>query len=242
MATTMSQFDESQWADSEFTQNYRDGAGIYLPFRRQFIQAVTAFYAHFFHAVKAATILDLGCGDGLFVQEFLKSFTPAKVRLVDGSGDMLAAAQKRLLGEENVSFSQASFQELLTKDPLNEDFDFIYSSLAIHHLPFAEKKNLYAYGYNHLAPGGCFVNYDVVAAPSEKLEEFYLSLWRQWIAAHPAAEKRGDLLTVPEQYKANKDNIPDTLESQLQALTEIGYNDVDCYCKWGIFSLFGGFR
>lgn len=238
----MPQFGESRWADSEFAQSYRNEAEIFLPLRSRFIQAVASFYAHFFPADTASAILDLGCGDGLFVQEFLKSFTPAKVRLVDGSAEMLAAAKKRLQGEGNIFFSQASFQELLANDPLQEKFDFIYSSLAIHHLSFKEKKDLYAYAYSHLVPGGCFVNYDVVAAPSEGLEAFYLALWRQGIAAHPAAEKRQDLLAVPEQYKANKDNLPDTLESQLQALAEIGFKDVDCYCKWGIFSLFGGFR
>ena len=48
------------------------------------------------------------------------------------------------------------------------------------------------------------------------------------------------LLGIPDQYKENPDNIPDTLESQLHALTAIGFQDVDCHFKYGIFSLFGG--
>jgi tRNA (cmo5U34)-methyltransferase len=35
-------------------------------------------------------------------------------------------------------------------------------------------------------------------------------------------------------------NKPDTLEDQLEALSETGFRDVDCYYKNGIFAVFGG--
>lgn len=238
----MTQFETSRWAESEFSQNYRDVANIFLPFRSQFIEITKLFFEYFISQNTQAKVLDLGCGDGLFIQELLKSFAPAKAILVDGSNEMLNAAKERLQEQENLFFSQYSFQELLSKDPINENFDFIYSSLAIHHLPFEEKKSLYAYIYNHLYAGGCFVHYDVVVPPSEKLETCYLSLWRQWIKEHPAIEKRKELIGIPEKYKDNKDNVPDTLDSQLRAMEEIGFKDVDCYFKYGIFSLFGGFK
>jgi tRNA (cmo5U34)-methyltransferase len=238
----MTQFETSRWAESAFSQNYRDAANIFLPFRSQFIEITKSIFEHFISQNTQAKVLDLGCGDGLFIQELLKAFTPKKVRLVDGSNEMLDAAKKRLGEQENLYFSQASFQELLSKDPINENFDFIYSSLAIHHLPFEEKRNLYAYIYNHLSSGGCFVHYDVVVPPSEKIENCYLSIWRQWIKDHPAIEKRKELIRIPEQYKNNKDNVPDTLDSQLSVMKEIGYKDVDCYFKCGIFTLFGGFK
>ncbi len=238
----MTQFETSRWAESDFSQNYRDAANIFLPFRSQFIEITKSFFEHFISQNTQAKVLDLGCGDGLFIQELLKSFNPAKVRLVDGSNDMLDAAKKRLGEKEKLHFSQASFQELLSEDPIDENFDFIYSSLAIHHLPFEEKRNLYAYINNHLSAGGCFVHYDVVVPPSEKIESCYLSIWRQWIKGHPAIEKRKELINIPEQYKNNKDNVPDTLDSQLRAMKEIGFKDVDCYFKYGIFALFGGFK
>ena len=238
----MTTFDESRWAESDFSQNYRDAANIFLPFRSQFIEITKSFFGHYVSQNSNAKVLDLGCGDGLFVQELLKSFTPAEVRLVDGSNEMLDAAKKRLGEKQNIFFSQASFQELLVNDSLNENFDFIYSSLAIHHLLFEDKKSLYTYIYNHLSTGGCFVHYDVVLPPSEKIEGYYLSMWRQWIKNHPAIEERKELIGIPEEYKGNQDNIPDTLDSQLRAMEEIGFKDVECYFKYGIFSLFGGFK
>lgn len=236
----MSKFKNSRWADSDFSQNYRDEANVYLPFRSQFIETAKSLFAHLIDSKAQAKILDLGCGDGLFIQELLKTFTPAGVTLVDGSAEMIEASQNRLGVNGNIRFMNASFQDLVAGEPLNEKFDFIYSSLAIHHLPFEEKKQLYEYIYRLLSPNGSFVNYDVVVPPSEKIETWYLSLWREWIRDHPDKAMGEKLLGVPEQYKENTDNIPDTLESQLQALKEIGFNGVDCYLKHGIFALFGG--
>jgi tRNA (cmo5U34)-methyltransferase len=45
---------------------------------------------------------------------------------------------------------------------------------------------------------------------------------------------------VPQRYKANSDNVPDTLRVQLEALEKIGFRQVDCYYKFGIYVMFGG--
>jgi tRNA (cmo5U34)-methyltransferase len=236
----MSKFEKSRWADNKFSQGYRDDANVFLPFRSQFIEVSKSLYGHFISENPKAKVLDLGCGDGLFIQELSKSFKLAKVTLVDGSAEMLEAAKKRLSGQNGKYYIQASFQQLLADDPVGDNFDFIYSSLAIHHLPFEEKKRLYAYIYEHLSLGGWFIHYDVVLPLSEKLEKWYLSFWRQWIKRHPLKERREQLLGIPDQYKGNQDNMPDTLESQMEVLNDLGFCDVDCFYKYGIFSLFGG--
>jgi len=238
----MSKFDDSLWADTQFSRSFREDADIFLPFRRQFIEVAKSIYEHFIPPDTEAGILDLGCGDGLFIQELLKSFSPGNITLVDGSSEMLAAARKRLKNAPDIDFLQIDFQKLLSKQPLTKRFDFVYSSLAIHHLPYSEKRRLYTYIYSLLKTGGCFVHYDVVLFSSEKNESWYMSHWRDWIANYPDPARSKRLLGIPDDYKQNQDNLPDTLESQLQALKEIGFKDVDCYFKHGIFSLFGGFK
>ena len=238
----MSEFKKSQWSDSQFSKEYRDDADIYLPFRSLLIEIVKSFYKQFLSHKPANRILDLGCGDGLFIYELLKSYNPEEVILVDGSQEMLNAANERLKKHSNIQYLKASFQYLLSKDPLSKDFDFIYSSLAIHHLSLKEKINLYAYIYDHLSSGGYFVHYDVILPLTEALEKWYLSLWEQWIKQHPNYRDRKELLGIPEKYKGNPDNTPDTLESQMKAMHQIGFNNVDCFFKYGIFALFGGSR
>ena len=49
-----------------------------------------------------------------------------------------------------------------------------------------------------------------------------------------------DFKDLPNQYKNNPDNMPDTLENQLKSLESAGFKNVDCYYKFGIFSIFGG--
>jgi tRNA (cmo5U34)-methyltransferase len=65
-------------------------------------------------------------------------------------------------------------------------------------------------------------------------------LWQEWIHAHSANSKKESLLPVPQQYKDNRDNVPDPLVPQLRALKRTGFKNVDCFYKYGIFAMFGG--
>lgn len=236
----MSKFDKSRWAESDFSQGYRDEADAYLPYRRTFIEMTTLFYEHFLSQNTGNKVLDLGCGDGFFIEELLKADTQINAVLIDGSQEIMTAAKERLTNHENIQLIQATFQELLTDKPIPEDFDFIFSSLAVHHLTLNEKIQLYNFIHDHLKPGGCFINFDVVLAPTDDLESWYASIWSKWIECQVDLKNRKKLMEIPQLYKDNLDNTPDTLKSQIEALEKIGFQNVDCYFKYGIFSLFGG--
>jgi len=45
-----------------------------------------------------------------------------------------------------------------------------------------------------------------------------------------------------EKYKESPDDFPDPLKTHLELLKKIGFKDVDCHLKYGIFALFGGFK
>ncbi len=236
----MSDFEDSRWSDSRFAKEYRDQADAYVPERRRLIEIAQSLYRHLVKGNQPRRILDLGCGDGLMVQELLKVDDGIDATLVDGSQGMLQAAGNRLARFEKKHLVHASFQDLLAQDPLQETFIFVLSSLAIHHLALAEKEALFEYIYRHLDPGGFFLNIDVVLSPTDDLEQWYLMLWQEWIDTHAADSQKASFLTVPQQYKDNMDNVPDPLLPQLQALERIGFKNVDCYYKYGVFALFGG--
>jgi tRNA (cmo5U34)-methyltransferase len=236
----MSNFDNSRWADSKFAKEYQDQADGYIPERGRMIETAQSLYRYFVRSDRPHRMLDLGCGDGLMVQALLKVDDSIDATLVDGSPAMLLAAGNRLVQFEKKRFVKASFQDLLTQDPLKDSFCFVVSSLAIHHLVMAQKEDLFGYIHGHLDRGGLFLNIDVVLSPTEDLEDCYLTLWQGWIDAHAAESQKAAHMPVPKKYKDNADNTPDPLLPQLQALERIGFKNVDCYYKYGIFAMFGG--
>jgi tRNA (cmo5U34)-methyltransferase len=238
----MTEFTDSRWSDSAFSRGYRDSADDFIPDRTVLIGTARFLYLHFMGGRTGNSVLDLGCGDGLFVQELFRIDPGLEATMVDGSAEMLDAARQRLAAHPRTGFVQATFQELLTSDPLKATFDFALSSLAIHHLVTEQKKALFEYVFSHLDPGAMFVIVDVVRAPTGTLENAYLALWQDWILRNCELSKRAELQDVPGKYRENPDNRPDSLMFQLQALERVGFRNVDCFYKNGIFAAFGGTR
>lgn len=234
----MTQFTTTRWSQSEASHEYRDNADGYIPERYRIIGIVQSLYEQFVMGRPGIRVMDLGCGDGIIMQHLKRG--DAEAVLVDGSAEMLAAARRRLQDCSGVTFVQATFQELLAGAPVPGEFDLVLSSLAIHHLSRVEKAALYRWIYERLKPGGLFINNDVVRAAAQPLEDWYLKLWHDWIAGHSAARDKPELLDVPQRYKHNPDNHPDSLRDQLTMLESAGFTAVDCYYKLGIFALFGG--
>jgi tRNA (cmo5U34)-methyltransferase len=211
----MTSFNDSNWSDSRFSKEYRYQADGYVPERRKLIEIAQSLYRYFIRSDRPRRILDLGCGDGMMVQELLTVDDSIDAILVDGSSAMLEAADKRLAHFEKTHFVKASFQDLLIQDPLKDTFCFVVSSLAIHHLVMAQKVDLFNYIHRHLDRAGLFLNIDVVLSPTDELEDCYLTLWQEWIDAHAADSKNAALLPIPKKYKDNSDNTPDPLLPQL---------------------------
>jgi len=238
----MTEFNDLQWAKPEYTQEYRDSADVYIVERKRLLEILKSFYKHFNSNKRNSSILDLGCGDGIIIDELLKIDNSIEATLIDGSEDMLNRAKDRLKDFKNVHFIRASFQELLNKTTLLQNYDFIVSSLAIHHLTMEEKTVLFRTIYSHLKVDGYFLNIDVVLAPSDALEQWYLLLWKQWIDERKSflGIEGGHYEDIVWKYKDNADNKPDVLTAQLNLLQAIGFKDVDCFYKYGIFTMYGG--
>jgi len=240
----MAGFDKTRWAEEDFARKYLEGADINVVDRWRLLKILQSFYNHFHGERKQNRVLDLGCGDGIIAHALLKIDSSLSATLIDGSEDMLHKAKKRLAGFKNVQYIRASFQELLSTDIKLPEFEFIVSSLAIHHLTRGEKKSLFKYLYAHLTPGGHFVNIDIILSPTEALESWYMKLWVEWIIEKRSAlhlELSSEDVTRDYKEKEHYSKL-DTLARQLNALEEIGFQDVDCYYKHGIFTMYGGSR
>lgn len=238
----ITEFKRSRWANAEFSREYRDNADIFVVERSRLLEIMKSFYRYFIGDSKKNNVLDLGCGDGILTHNLLEIDNTISATLVDASDDMLNKANERLHGFENINFIRASFQEILEKDILQQKFDFIVSSLAIHHLTMNEKRDFFKKIYSHLHPGGYFMNIDVMLAPTDALEQWYMQMWREWIDERKTSLGiEGNIFDdITRRYKEFDDNKPDTLDDQLSALRDIGFKEADCFYKYGVFAVYGG--
>lgn len=61
----MTEFEQSNWARSDFSQEYVDNADIYIVERKRLFEILKSFYRHFLKNRRNKKIIDLGCGDGI---------------------------------------------------------------------------------------------------------------------------------------------------------------------------------
>jgi tRNA (cmo5U34)-methyltransferase len=169
-------------------------------------------------------VLDLGAGTGLLSSLIADRHPETKFVLQDGSPAMLEQSSD-LLGDKIESVVVSEFSAPLPEGP----FDAVVSSLAIHHLPDDEKRDLYSRAHDQLAVGGWFVNAEQVAGPTDLLDiEF-----RAW---HETEAKR--LGATDEQWDAAikrfQHDIRSPVHDQMKWLTQIGFANVEClmqdYC------------
>ena len=240
----MTDFTKTRWADNEFAREYRDNADIFIVERQRMIGIMASFYRYFISGNNKKELLDLGCGDGIITQSILENDGNVSATLVDASDDMLVKAGERLKDYKDIDYIMASFQEVMGQDIIRSSFDFIVSSLAIHHLTTDEKMKFFNKIHSHLHKGGYFLNIDVILPPTDTLEQWYLQLWNEWMEEKKTllGIERDLFSDVTRRYKAYDENKPDTLDSQLNTLRDIGFIEVDCFYKYGVFAVYGGKR
>ncbi len=170
---------------------------------------------------EAGRILDLGAGDGRLLGLLLLACPAARGVALEFSPSMLERLRQRFDQDGRVDVVDHNMERSLP--PLGT-FDVAASSFAIHHLPHSRKQSLFREVWNLLAPGGVFCNLEHVASPSPRLHERFL-------------DSLG--ITAEEEDRSNK--LLD-VETQLQWLREIGFEDVDCYWKWRELALLIGRR
>jgi SAM-dependent methyltransferase len=168
----------------------------------------------------AASVLDLGCGDGRLTDLVMSSRpTIERAVAVDRSVPMLAAARERLAARSGASILNWDLTDDVTD--LGR-FDIVVSGLAIHHLADERKQSLYREIASILNPGGVLVNLDIVtSATPVRHAEFLLAIGRD-------VDDPEDRLTP--------------LSVQLGWLREAGLDDVDCLWKWRGFALMAGVK
>jgi len=239
----MGEFESSGWALEAASRDYRERADIYIQDRRVLLATAAGFLRRFVSGPPGRRVLDLGCGDGA-LGETLKAADPSiSLTLVDGSADMLEAARRRLSRWPDPRFRRMTFDEMLRGDPPWTSLDLVASSFAIHHLPTGGKEPFFRRIGEMLAPGGRFLNLDILRPVAAAHEAWYDEIWREWIVAAQRLHAPGeDLSSTPEDARRKPENRYETLEDQLEWLRQSGFVEVECHYRSGLFGAYSGRR
>lgn len=211
-------------------------AGAYDQGRKRLVPAFDDFYAAALAQIRRDPteelhIVDLGAGTGLFTDIAARRFPNARFTLIDISGEMLAQAKARLGPGERFSYVTAD----LARTSIPSPADAVISALAIHHLPDTDKYALYRRAFMAMKPNGVFVNAEQVAGANETLHQRYH--WA-WMADIRALGARPD--EIEQALVRMREDRPTPLDTQLGWLEKIGYVNVDCAWKRGMFAVFSG--
>ncbi|HEY0554264.1 MAG TPA: class I SAM-dependent methyltransferase [Thermoanaerobaculia bacterium] len=196
-------------------------------------------------------LVDLCCGEGLLSRALLERFPRARVIAMDLSPAMLEQARAALAGHGD-RFATRVF-DLADRSwrTFPEPVHAFVSSLAIHHLDGAGKRQLFADLAAALIPGGALVIADLVEPATAAARELAARAWDDAVRRR-SQELAGDLGPW-EKFRAERWNFyadpepdpidqPSRLLDQLRWLEAAGLESVDVYWMKAGHAVFGGVR
>lgn len=162
-------------------------------------------------------ILDLGCGTGLELTEYLALNPSADITGIDLSRGMLSALKNKFPGR-TLNLICGSYFDI----PFgNNQFDAAVSVESLHHFTAEQKLLLYKKLFNSLKAGGYFVLTDYFAE-SEALEREYFENLRQLKSEQGIVDNRF------YHY-----DTPLTIGHEINLLNSAGFSHCDILKEWG---------
>ena len=158
----------------------------------------------------AKTMLDIGCGTGLELDEILKNVPNVNVTGIDLSETMLKRLKEKH-PEKNVKVRKGDY---FKEDFGKECFDVAVSFETLHHFTAEKKEILFRKLYNSLKKGGVYIEADYLACCEEE-EQLLFSV---------CAEKRR-MEKIAEDVFVHFDT-PLTPEHEIACMKNAGFLDV----------------
>jgi ubiquinone/menaquinone biosynthesis C-methylase UbiE len=162
MATTSDPHGHHDWHSADYVEQWITTDVTNDESRRPQLRRM----AELLPADRDITVLDIGGGYGVVSREVLDARPRARIVFHDFSEPMFEHARERLADAlDRVTFVQADLRDPGWVEKVGGPFDGVVSSLAIHNVRDAGRiKAVYGEVFSLVAPGGCFLNVDSVAA------------------------------------------------------------------------------
>ena len=234
----------SQWQTPELSKTFLEGVRGAIPACELQIEVILKIISAW--QPSPASVLDLGCGDGILGGAVLERFSPSELVFLDFSDPMLNAAREKAPAGAPTKFVKADFSSPDWRAALGEAaaFDLVVSGFSIHHQPDERKRALYAEIYDLLRQGGIFLNLEHVSSATEGIEAVFDDYFIDHLYAfHSRSNSEASRKQIAETYYARpdkEDNILAPVQIQCEWLRKIGFADVDCFFKVFELALFGG--
>ena len=177
--------------------------------------------------------IDLGCGTGALSQKLLGSFPHADLTCLDMTEGMLDQARDRLKEHGSVRYVLSDLYDYKFDGP----YDAVISCLALHHIVTDEDKlMIYRRIHDGLAPGGVFLNADIMLGADDALQELYINKWKEFMyTGLPREEVEGSLLP-----RHREEDSPARMTDHLRWLEQAGFRSIDSVWKYYGYAVYGG--
>jgi SAM-dependent methyltransferase len=201
------------WHDAEYVRQWVEENEARIEGRRSQFDLIADFIPH--TPDSPISILDVGAGWGPVTRHLLSRFPNAHVTLFDYSDQMFSQARAHLAPfADRVVFVIGDLSHPGALSGALEEaggpFDAIVSSSCIHNVRPTERiPVLYAEMHRATAPGGCFLNLDMVGSAGLELD----AAWRHARVEQFRRRRQAETGTLPsrrlrQRLKRSVDNAP----------------------------------
>jgi tRNA (cmo5U34)-methyltransferase len=229
----------AHWKSEEVAQNWTAKAGE----REAKRAAQWRFMGELlpFGEKEAFTFLDLGAGTGAAARGILGLYPNSTAVLADFSEQMMGEGVRAM---EHYSGRYQYVEIDMTTGvwpvAIPTELGAVVTSMCIHHIPDPRKQGLFAEIFEHLAPGGWYLNYDPVTSEDPVVEE----TWQRTNDRIDPESAHKRLNRTPQEQARNENHVRHMipLEKQLGYLASAGFNGIDVYWKQLENVIYGGCR
>lgn len=240
----MEQRDHHDWTSDTYVAEWVNRQQAADPARTERFQLMCDLFP--FSPDATVTVLDVGAGYGPVSKFILDQFPNATCIAQDGSTPMLQRAQQRMAGYgARFTTSESDLFDPNWLPTQYGPFDAAVSSLCLHNLrDFPRLSAIYRDIRARLKPGGVFLNFDLVNAPTAGLRQHYdrVAAVRQQRAGETRADLDAMVQRAPQTPPREPVQVfPAHLDQHLAALRSAGFTEVDCFWKDLRRALYGGY-